>query len=80
MLLIAAVLSLSDTSHSDAMASAFTCRSQPFRTQFANTKLFDASGENTEKLVIQLLTDDNRDTLLRPAADPNRPILVDAFA
>lgn len=60
------------------MVSAFTLQSRSFK--IADVKLFNANEENIEKMSIGLLTDENRDTLLRPAADPSRPILVDAFA
>jgi thioredoxin 1 len=36
--------------------------------------------KNSEKLVIELLTDQNRDSFLHPDDDPSKPILVDAFA
>jgi hypothetical protein len=47
------------------------------------TALFAINGSDcvdSEKLTIELLTDENRDVLLRPAVDPSRPVLVDAFA
>lgn len=36
--------------------------------------------DGNSKMSIELLTDENRDALLRPMDDPSRPILVDAFA
>lgn len=43
-----------------------------------SSKLFNE--KNSEKLVIELLTDQNRDSFLHPDDDPSKPILVDAFA
>lgn len=74
VLIIAAIASFSSIS----MASAFTLQSRSVK--IADVKLFNANEENIEKMSIGLLTDENRDTLLRPAVDPSRPILVDAFA
>ncbi|KAL3790831.1 hypothetical protein ACHAWO_010670 [Cyclotella atomus] len=72
------ILAIASFSNTSSIVSAFTSRSLPVK--FANAKLFNANEENTEKMAIDLLTDENRDTLLRPAVDPSRPILVDAFA
>jgi thioredoxin 1 len=46
-----------------------------------STKLLAKDGPSEEqKLSIDTVNDENRHTLLHPASDPKRPVLVDAFA
>ncbi|KAL3788001.1 hypothetical protein HJC23_004072 [Cyclotella cryptica] len=88
VLLIAVVLTISSGSH-NGITSAFWSPSQneSIRSR-CNTRhsvahlwaINGSGGADSEKLVIEFLTDHNRDALLRPTVDPSRPILVDAFA
>lgn len=48
-----------------------------------STKLWakdDGASEDEKKLVMEMIIDDNRQTLLHPPSSPERPVLVDAFA
>jgi hypothetical protein len=86
--LIAVVLTISSGSH-NGVTSAFWSPSQNqslrsrcnARYSLARLCAINGSaGSDSEKLVIDFLTDHNRDAILRPSVDPSRPILVDAFA
>jgi len=88
VLLIAVVLTISSGSH-NGITSAFWSppQNQSIRSRFNIRNslarlcaLNGSGGADSEKLVIEFLTDHNRDALLRPSVDPSRPILVDAFA
>ncbi len=88
VLLIAVVLTITSGSH-HGITSAFWSPPQNqslrsrcnIRNSLARLCALNGSGgADSEKLVIEFLTDHNRDALLRPSVDPSRPILVDAFA
>lgn len=63
-------------------ASAFTSRRCSSTARFStSTKLLATEGSSEkEKHTIHTVSDENRHTLLHPASDPKRPVLVDAFA
>ena len=77
LVLTAVVVILSTvTSAPQTFVAAFTV----INTSSHRTRQSQLFVNGNGKMCIELLTDENRDVLLRPMDDPSRPILVDAFA